>query len=356
MIRFLFILISIALAYLGITAMSKYDTTISILIFDYKVSISLFMLCIITLIIISFSSLGIKILSMIISAPYLIAERLAGHKQRSRTKAIIESYAQLLLGNYESANRMISRLDIKNLDDDYKEHANLIAAICNRDFDKNMPMLQNLLSNKEYHDFAAKMLAKKLFESGYYSQSLQYAEQIHVAMSHDKDAMELLIRLYVKLNIWEKFVSSIQRYSGMYPEQKNISAEEISGWYVEAARFVLSEGNEEKAYQYIEKSLEHNPINLEAIEIFCKINLTNGRPSVNLSILEKAFSKSPSFELFELYCQSSTISAKEIYQKLRDLVDVIAYREIFFAIAAYLDLQEEIRLLRIDSTEMLLKM
>ena len=60
--------------------------------------------------------------------------------------------------------------------------------------------------------------------------------------------------------------------------------------------------------------------------------------------------------VFELYCQSSTISARDIYHKLGSLVDIIAYREIFFAMAAYLDLQAEIKALRIDSTEMLLSL
>ena len=354
MIKFLITIIALTLSYLGITAMSKYDTVISILIFDYKINISMFLLLVIIVMIVSFSSLGIRMIGMILKMPYLIAERLAGYKKRSRTRAIMESYGQVIIGNYEAAQRMIARLDIKNIDEEYKEHINLLATICNQDFDKNMPMLQNLLSNKEYHDFAAKLLAKKLFDQGYYAQSLQYAEQVRVTTKNDAEIMRLMIKLYANLDMWEKFALITERYIGMYPKQDQIIAQDISNYYMKAAKFMLAEGGEAQAYCYLEKALEYSPINGEAIEMLCKINLTQGRGNINLDILEKAFEKAPSFMVFELYCQSSTINARDIYQRLGSLVDIISYRDIFFAMAAYLDLPEEIRALRIDSTEMLL--
>ena len=356
MIKFLITIIGLTLAYLGITALGKYDTTISVLILDYKISISMFLLIVITIMIISFSSLGIRIIGMVLTMPYLVAEKLAGYKKRSRTKSIMESYGQVIIGNLDAAQRVIARLDMKDMDEEYKEHVNLLAAICNKDFDQNMPMLQNLLSNKEYHDFAAKSLAKKLFDQGYYAQSLQYAEQVRTTTNNDPELSLLLIKLYAHLDMWEKFGLTVERYMGMYPKQDQMVAKDVSNYYMKAAKFTLAEGGEMNALGYLEKSLEYNPINQEAIEMVCKINLTSGRRSVNLDILEKAFSESPSFVLFDLYRQSSTMNAKDIYYKLGSLVDIIAYREIFFAIAAYLDLQEEMKVLRIDSTEMLLNM
>ena len=354
MIKFLITIIGLTLAYLGITAMSKYDTIISILIFDYKINISMFLLLVVIIMIVSFSSLGIRVIGMILKMPYLIAERLAGYKKRSRTRAIMESYGQVIIGNYEAAHRMISRLDMKNIDQDYEEHIHLLAAICNQDFDKNMPMLQNLLSNKEYHDFAAKLLAQKLFDQGYYAQSLQYAEQVRTTTTNDAEVMRLMIKLYAHLDMWEKFGAITERYMGMYSKKDEVIIRDLSQYYAKAARFTLADGDESKAYSYLEKALEYNPVNLEAIEMLCKINLTQGRGNVNVDILEKAFAKEPSFMVFELYRQSSKISARDIYHKLGSLVDIIAYREIFFAMAAYLDLPEETRALRIDSTDTLL--
>ena len=356
MIKFLITIIALTLAYLGITALSKYDTVISVLILDYKISISMFLLMVIIIMLISFSSLGIKMIGMVLKMPYIVAEKLAGYKKRSRTKAIMEAYGQVIIGNFDAAQRVIARLDIQNMDEEYKEHINLLAAICNQDFDQNMPMLQNLLSNKEYHDFAAKSLAQKLFDQGYYAQSLQYAEQVRATTTNDPELKLLLIKLYAHLDMWEKFGLTVERYVGMYPKQDQMVAKDVSNYYLKAAKFTLSEGSEMKALGYLEKSLEYNPINQEAIEMLCKINLTSSRGGLNLDILERAFSEAPSFVLFELYCQSSTINARDIYYKLGSFVDIIAYRDIFFAIAAYLDLQDEIKALRRDSTEMLLSM
>lgn len=112
---------------------------------------------------------------------------------------------------------------------------------------------------------------------------------------------------------------------------------------------MLSEGNDSKAISYLEKALEYNPVNQEAIEMFCTINLTMGYRELNLELLEQAFSRSPSFALFELYYQSSTSNELDIYEKLSSLVDVIAYRDVFFAIAAFLDLPNEIKSLKYNS-------
>lgn len=351
MIKFLITIIALTLAYLGITAISKYDTIISILILDYKISISIFLLIVITIMIISFSSLGIRIIGMVLKMPYIVAEKLAGYKKRSRTKSIMESYGQVVIGNLEAAQRMISRLDIKNMDEDYREHVNLLAAICNQDFDRNMPMLQNLLSNKEYHDFAAKSLARKLFDQGYYAQSLQYADQLRNLMNDDPEMMLLFIKLYAHLDMWEKFGLIVERYMGMYPKQDQMVAKDVSNYYLRAAKFTLADGSERDALEYLEKSLEYNPINQDALEMLCKINLTSGKGGVNLDILENAFSQAPSFAIFELYNQSSDIKDFDIYQKLSSLVDNRKYRDVFFAIAAYLDLQDEIKALRKDTAE-----
>ena len=85
--------------------------------------------------------------------------------------------------------------------------------------------------------------------------------------------------------------------------------------------------------------------------MLCKINLTSGKGGVNLDILENAFSQAPSFAIFEMYHQSSNSNASDTYQKLDSLVDSRKYRDVFFAIAAYLDLQDEIKALRISTAE-----
>ena len=120
MIKFLITIIVLTLTYLGITALSKYDTVMSILIMDYKISVSMFLLIVMMIMLISFSSLGIRVIGMVLKMPYLVAEKLAGYKKRSRTKAIMEAYGQVVIGHYDLARRVIERLDIQNIDEEYK--------------------------------------------------------------------------------------------------------------------------------------------------------------------------------------------------------------------------------------------
>jgi hypothetical protein len=63
----------------------------------------------------------------------------------------------------------------------------------------------------------------------------------------------------------------------------------------------------------------------------------------NIDILEAAFAARPSFELFELYNQSISMSALDIYEKLYNLVeDPRGYKEVFLSIAAFLKLFDKV--------------
>lgn len=344
MIKFLVTIFLLGLGYLGITAISKYDTLISITVFDYRYTASLFLVMVLSLMLIILSSMSFKLITIILKTPYLIAEKLSGYKKRSRTKAIMEAYGNIVIGNMEAAERIISRIDLNDLDEDFKEHANLIATISNKDFDKNMVMLQNLLSNKSYHDFAAQSLAHKIYAQGYYAQSLQYAEQIRINDNISSDLMLLLIRLYANLNMWEKFDSTWKRYSGIYSKNLSKDSHDIANYYLKAAKFFLASGEEDKALDYLESSLTYDPVNIESIELLCNINLSLGKSNLNISILEKAFSHRPSFALFELYkaSQADDYNPQNLYDILVNLVDITNYKSVFLAIAADLNLLDEI--------------
>ncbi len=342
MIRFLSTIIFLALSYLAIIAVSKYDTTLSILLFDYRIDVSLFLLIVFFIILVCVSSLGIRIIGIIFKAPYMIASKLAGYKRSNHTKIILDSYANMIMGKAEAAQRGISKLDPASTYKDFTDHINLIKAVSNQDSERNIYLLHNLLSNKQYHDFAAKILAKKLFNEGLYQQSLGFIEYVRIDSNIDEETMYLLILLYANLNMWDNFTMYMERYTGIFKEEKEHKKDEIADLYLKCAKYYLAQGEEQDAVKFLEKSLEYNPVSLETIELLCTMNISLGLNYQNLAILEIAFTAVPSFELFDLYYQSSPMNPSDIYDKFYNLVDAKYHRDVFLAIAAYLKLYDRV--------------
>ena len=342
MIRFLSTIIFLALSYFAIIAVSKYDTTLSILLFDYRIDASLFLLIIAFIILLCISSLGLRIIGIVLKAPYMIASKLAGYKRSNHTKLILDSYANMIMGKIDSAHRNISKLDPKTSYKEFADHINLLKAVSNRDPERNMYLLHNLLSNKQYHDFAAQILARKLFDQGLYQQSLGFIEHIRIDSNIDPETMYLLILLYANLNIWDNCTMYIERYTNIFKEDAEGKQEEISDLYLKCAKYYLAQGEEQDSVKFLEKSLEYNPISLEAIELLCTINISLGLNDQNLIILEAAFTATPSFALFELYYQSSSMSPNDIYNKFYNLVDSRHHQDVFLAMVAYLKLFDRV--------------
>ena len=342
MIKFLIAIIAISAAYLGLMALSKYDATISFLLFNYKIDMSFFLVIVSLILLISISFIAFRLIGMIIQAPYLIAEKLSGYKKNNYIKLLLEAYANTLMGRTDIAQKTISKLNNNKENKDFLEHINLISALSNKDFDKHMYLLQNLLSNQQYHNFAAKILAQNLFDQGFYAQSLQYAEQLRFETNNDPEVLYLMISLYAHLSKWEKFTILMERYIGIFPSRAESIKDKIASYYILGAKYFLSSGEEKQAAFFLEKALAHNPMNMESIEMLCNLNVTLGNARNNLTILESAFEASPSFEIFELYYKSSNMGGIELYNKFTNLADIRAYKDVFLAIAAYLKLFDKI--------------
>jgi tetratricopeptide (TPR) repeat protein len=342
MIKFLSTIIFLALSYLAIIVVSKYDTTMSILLFDYRIDVSLFLLIIFFIILVCISSLGIRILGIIFKTPYMIAAKLAGYKKYSHTKLILDAYANMIMGKSDVAQRNISKIDPGSSYKEFADHINLLKAVSNGDSERNTYLLHNLLSNKQYHDFAAKTLARKLYNQGLYQQSLGFIEYVRIDSNMDRETIYLLILLYANLNIWDNFTIHVERYAGIFKDITAAETEEIATLYLRCAKYYLAQGEEQEAVKFLEQSLEYNPISMEAIELFCTINISLGQNNQNLAILEAAFTAVPSFELFELYYQSSSMVPIEIYDIFYNLVDARHHKDVFLAIAAYLKLFDRV--------------
>jgi tetratricopeptide (TPR) repeat protein len=272
----------------------------------------------------------------------MIAAKLAGYKKNSHTKLLLDAYANMIMGRTDIVSKNISRLDPQTSYKEFADYINFLKAISSNDSERSMYLLHNLLSNKQYHDYAAKILAEKLFEQGLYQQSLGFVEHIRIDSNIDPDTMYLLILLYANLNIWDNYTTYIDRYVGIFRENLESKKDEISDLYLKGAKYYLTQGEEQEAMKFLEKSLEYNPISIDSIELLCTLNITMGLNFQNLAILETAFAAAPSFELFDLFYQSTSLNPEDLYYKFYNLVDARQHRDVFLAIAAYLKLFDRV--------------
>ncbi len=345
MIRLFFLTFFVIALYLGFSVVNEYDTNIHIELLSYSIDISSFFLLAGAIVAYIIISLLVKILSLILGAPKLIATRIKTAQQKHNINLLLQAYSLALSDNKESAKKITSR--IKNeLPAEFAMHSHIIFSTTETEPEQQAYHLKHLLDFNEYKVFAAKTLAQYFFKYQYYQQALEYLKQIPNLKS-DIDAQITLIEVYSKLQNWEECENSINNLQSLNAGSlKQISPEKIANVYFMAAKDVLESGNDNKAIHYLQQSLIHKADFLNAIELLCALNLNAGKGKLNKLFIENAFAISPSFELCELYARSTKLDAKNLYQELASLVNTRTHIGIFMAFAAYLGLDDEIKILK----------
>lgn len=345
MIRLFFLTFLTVILYLGFSIVNEYDTNIHIEFLNYFIDISSFFLLSCAIITYIILSILLKLLALILSAPKLIATHVKTSKQKHNIDLLLEAYSLILSDNKETAKKITSR--IKNeLPPEFAMHSHIIFSATEHEPEQQAYHLKHLLDFAEYKTFAAKELAKYFFKYQYYQQALEYIKQIP-NLKGDIEAQITLIEIYSKLQNWEECEESINNIQSLNSNSlKQISPEKIANVYFIAAKDVLENGNDDKAIHYLQQSLIYKTDFLEAVELLCALNINTGNSKLNKPFIENAFSISPSFELCELYARSTELNAKSLYQELASLVDARTHIGIFMAFAAYLDLKDEIAILK----------
>lgn len=336
MIRFLTLIIFLSLIYLSAIMIGKYDATLSIGLFDYIVRVSFLFILIFFVFILSLFTLGIRFFTWIIMLPFTLIGKVVGIRRDHQIHKLLDSYALIIMEKEKDASKKLSSLS--SIPREYKDHENFLKALASKDSEKDAYQTYERIKNKNYHDFAAKNISTTLFNKGLYDQALKFMEGAEIDKSKDPEIIYMMLVIYAELDVWDKFLDKIGSLKGKYKKDK----ERISDLYMRGAKYFLEEGKEKKALELLEKSLEHNPASIGAIEIFCTLNNSQGTNHKNLPILEAAFSLNPSFELFELYCASSSMNPEELYDKFYNLVNPKKYRDVLLSIAAFLKLFDKV--------------
>lgn len=336
MIRFLTIIIFLSLIYLSALMIGKYDATLSVGAFDYIINVSLFLILFLTIFLISIFSLGLRIITWFISLPFRIIGKVVGFKKDNQIYNLLEAYANLIMDNRAEALKKLSK--ITDLPSEYKQYEHFIRALCSTQSERDSYLTFERVKNQEFHHYAAKKIMLHLYNKELYDQALKFAKNAELGKSKDAEIIYILMILYAELEDWDKFIEQVSKLKSPYKEEYK----KISELYLKGAKFYLERGKEKKTIELLHQALEYNPTSMGAIEIFCTLNNSQGLNFKNLPILESAFSINPSFELFELYYQSSSSSPQEIYSKFEGLVDNAKYRDVMLSIAAYLKLYDKV--------------
>ena len=345
MIRLLLFILTISLLYIGFSLVGVYDATVHISFLQYSITTSTFFLIVSLAIGYITLSIIIRIVALILNAPRLISGRMKNAKFQSVVKDLLDCYSDVLSQDVRSAYKAASALK-NELPQDLAKHAYLILSVTDNDSEQRAYHLRYLVENNLYSAFATRELTQYFLKHKYYKQGLEYAQKaIHIG-DEDEYIVRTLIELYGELHIWDGFLASVRKLEELCDDIDYAFHTKITDYFVRAAKDALSNGDDHEATGYLEEALTHRPDHLEAIDLICSLNINTGNERGNRRLIETAFSITPSFELFELYFRSVTVTKAEIFATLSSLADPQKYIGVFIAIAAYLELNDNLCMLR----------
>lgn len=344
MIRFIASIIIVSAIYCFIYYIGQYDSNISILISNYKVSASLFLLIAFMLFLLGILILLFRLVSFVIRMPFIVGSRLASYRKNTEVRKLLDAYFAILSNDPLSAGRILGKIGKESFVlKEYEDHVSLIKVLSG---DSNsIKSLDSFKDNKAFYLYVLKNLVKDLFESGSAKDALRLIENSKYDDKNDASFIILKARIYATQNIWHEYEKNIDRYSKLDKNPPLATREKISQLYLAGAKYFSKQDDEKTELEYLQNALLTNPESMEALELFYSLSNSLGKQSACLRVLESAFKSKPSFEIFELYKQSSDLDGMKIYDKFAYLADVQKFRHIFLSIAALLKLQDKIDLI-----------
>lgn len=333
------------LIYLGIVFLRELDTDVSFVVYDYFFETTLLSIIASFIILVFLSIAASKIIFLIFTLPFIIKKRLNLRKAQKTTNMLMQAISYILIDNKFKALDFCKKLE-PTLQTEHKELFYLILAECEEEFDKKVHYFRTLSSSKDYNYFAAKRLSQIFYDNHFYEQSEDYATKVFNLNEFDLDILEILINCYAKLGYWSKFVFLVSKLSRVSQKKLSSISEEISEYYLLAAKYTLEIGDDVEAMGYIESALELNPGYLEALDLYLSLNLSFRNKANAFDAVKLAFEANPSFEIAELFIKIANSSESDIYDDLARIADPKKHEGLFLAIAARLNLIEKVKGLR----------
>lgn len=343
MIRFLLLSALIFSLYLGFSVLSQLDSPISVSIYDYNVETTFFTIIVMFIIVLLFALLILRLIFLLFELPYMIRKRFQLNKMQKTHNSLLKAFANLSQQNNKKAIDIINKIEI-DLNQTQKEFAHLILCNAEEEFDNQITHLRSLLSSPEYEYYASKKLAKLFIENKLYKQAEEYCMKCYNSNEKDGTILMLLVQCYGNLKKWDRFDFVIRRLSEVYSSHYYLIAEDISDFYFNAAKEKLANGDENEANICVRKSLEANPYNIDAMDLYITINISIEKTDIILAMLKSSYQQVPNFEVAQMIIRLLPNTPPEkIANELAELANPEEYPVLYLAITAYLGLEDKNR-------------
>lgn len=341
MIRFLILCAVFFLLYLGFNTINDFDSVVNISVLDYQIETTVFTFSAMFLIIQLILMIVLKTVFLVFDLPFIISRSWHKRKLKRVNDRLLRVISEFLMGNRQKSLELTNKL-VPDFDENNKDLASLILAESESSFDMQIQRFRSLVDKKNYSIYAAKKLAQIFFDSGYYTESEEYASKAFNENDTDIQLMIMLIRIYAKTASWEKMIFVVSKLQRADMKLLAHYSEEISSYYYLAAKASLAKGNDNEAIKFLESSLELKPDYLEALNLFTELSVNMNNSASMLKILRSAFVSYPCFEIALMYIKCSRSSVNAVYGTLAGLVKPSEHNALFLAIAAYLGLYDKI--------------
>mgnify|MGYP001801549424 CR=1 FL=1 len=339
MIRLISIIIGLFFLYVCFISLSIYDSNVELIILGYKIKSSLSAFVLFCLLLCLLISITLKILFLVLNTPNIIRKQFKEHQKEKKLQTSIKAYEQLIMGNKSTSLNLIKKTINNSIDDNTNK---LITFTQSDDFNEKITNLKKLLEHQEYICFASKELAKMHYSNSYYYDAEEYAIQAFNENDQDTETIEILIKIYAKMALWNKLLVITNKLQKTNIKLFKALSTNIAEYYYIAAKNYLANGDDKEAEKFIQLSLEIKTDYTEALVLYSEIKASSNNTVEVLRVLKAAYSIKPSFQIAELYIKTSSSSPEVIYGTLASIANPSYYYDLYLAIAAYLGLGKQI--------------
>jgi uncharacterized protein HemY len=326
--------------FLSYGEIQKYNFPIEIQTSDYKVSTNAAFIGIIAGIIIAVLFSVNSFFTGIMNKIYMFKEGYRGAQKNKSISSLIEASVLLAFSDKKGAKDNLSLVDNNYLDPKQKLYFELISSMSLND---NIPI--TLYGYMQNFPFIKRHISKKIarieFKMGNLDKALVSAKEYYNYNQFDPEVNLIIAEIYAAQKDWDSMDSLIEKY--ISSTDNMISPSEFSNLYFQAAKDMVSTGNNSDVLYYCKKSLEITPDNLASASLFAEISLLQKNYDSINNFLISCFQKKPSFDMFLLINKFSNLDPENLYQKLSDSLDLNKYSDLFIAICVVLNLDSSMK-------------
>ncbi|MDX1924377.1 MAG: hypothetical protein SFT91_04045 [Rickettsiaceae bacterium] len=317
---------------------SKYNIDLTIEFGDLRIKTYVGVVLFGFILLVSLLFLIVGIISYTFSQLISIRDSFSGDRAQNALKRLIESAILMSIHDKKGAATLIKNVDVNYLSEEIAEYAELISSLTSSEsvpvsfyhYSKKFPILKKQASKK---------LSQIEFKMGNFDKALEYAKEYYYSDPEDEQINIILAKIHAAKERWrdmDGLISSVGNYN--FSDETRLV---FSSLYVTAAKTILNDGNNVDAQDYCVKSLEQDPANMNAAELFAEISTLQRNYDLTKKVLISSFARRPSFELFLLVRKFTDLTNRELYDELVDSCTFDKHFAIFLAIATYLRLEDK---------------